>query len=210
MNFKDLNIKSCYESGIDDIIEDYYIPVLGASVQYDRIAGFFSSSSLAVAARGLANFIAQKGKMRLITSPRLNSEDAEIIKRITNDDNSLKIEDFGIDFSSIESEFEKNHVKALGWMLSNGLLDMKLAVVYNSDGSICDNDTLTEKGLFHQKVGILCDSCGNEISFSGSINESASAWVDNDEEFKVFKEWTDAKDYFLREKMSEYILFLKP
>lgn len=200
MNFKDLNIKSCYESGIDDIIEDYYIPVLGASVQYDRIAGFFSSSSLAVAARGLANFIAQKGKMRLITSPRLNSDDAEIIKRITNDDNSLKIEDFGIDFSSIESEFEKNHVKALGWMLSNGLLDMKLAVVYNSDGSICDNDSLTEKGLFHQKVGILCDSCGNKISFSGSINESASAWVDNDEEFKVFKEWTDAKDYFLRDK----------
>ena len=57
MSFKDLPIKPCYESGIDDIIEDYYVPVLGSAVHYDRIAGFFSSTSLAVAARGIADFI---------------------------------------------------------------------------------------------------------------------------------------------------------
>ena len=38
MSFKDLHIKPCYESGIDDIIEDYYVPVLGAAVQYDRLS----------------------------------------------------------------------------------------------------------------------------------------------------------------------------
>lgn len=200
MNFKDLHIKPCYESGIDDIIEDYYVPVLGASVKYDRIAGFFSSTSLAVAARGIADFIANGGKMRLITSPRLNEEDAEIVKRIVDNDTSLNISDFGIDLDNLENEFEKNHVKALGWMLASGLLEMKLAVVYNDDGSICDNETISEKGLFHQKVGILKDAFGNEMSFSGSINETASAWVNNDEEFKVFKEWTDASEYFERDK----------
>lgn len=41
MSFKDLHIKPCYESGIDDIIEDYYVPVLGSAIRYDRIAGFF-------------------------------------------------------------------------------------------------------------------------------------------------------------------------
>ena len=51
-----------------------------------------------------------------------------------------------------------------------------------------------------QKVGILKDTEGNEMSFSGSINETASAWVNNDEEFKVFKEWTDACEYFERDK----------
>lgn len=40
MSFKDVQIKSCYESGIDDLIEDFYVPVLGEAVSYDRIAGF--------------------------------------------------------------------------------------------------------------------------------------------------------------------------
>lgn len=200
MSFKDLNIKPCYESGVDDIIEDYYVPVLGASVKYDRIAGFFSSSSMAVAARGLADFIANGGRMRLITSPRLNTEDIDIIKRIADDAASLTLSDFGLNLENLENEFEKNHVKALGWMLSNGTLEMKLAVVFNEDGSISNSEVISEKGLFHQKVGILRDLSGNEISFSGSINETAAAWVNNDEEFKVFKGWTDAHYYYERDK----------
>ena len=200
MSFKDLLIKPCYESGIDDIIEDFYVPVLGASIQYDRIAGFFSSTSLAVAARGIADFIVNGGKMRLITSPTLNGEDIEIVKKIVSDDSSLTLSEFGLDLDNLENEFEKNHVKALGWMLASGLLEMKLAIVFNDDGSICNNEVISEKGLFHQKVGILKDTQGNEISFSGSINETASAWVNNDEEFKVFKEWSDAYEYFERDR----------
>lgn len=200
MNFRDLDIKACYESGVEDIIEDYYVPVLSAAVRYDRIAGFFSSSSMAVAARGLSDFIENGGKMRLITSPRLNNDDIEIIKKVATDDPSLSLVDFGIDTNSLVSEFEKNHVKALGWMLTTGLLEMKLAIVFNEDGSICNNETVSEKGLFHQKVGILRDTEGNELSFSGSINETATAWVNNDEEFKVFKDWTESHEYYLRDK----------
>lgn len=200
MNYKDLLIKPCYESGIDDIVEDFYVPVLDTSVQYDRTAGFFSSSALAVAARGLAGFIANQGKMRLITSPRLNKEDVDVVKRIAANSQSLNLSDFGFDLEHIETEIEKNHVMALGWMLSSGLLEMKLAIVFNEDGSICDNETILEKGLFHQKVGVLKDIEGNELSFSGSINETATAWINNDEEFKVFKAWTDSCEYFTRDK----------
>ena len=82
MGFKELSIKTCYESGTDNIIEDFYIPVLDSSIQYDRIAGFFSSSSLVIASRGLYGFIKNGGKMRLITSPRLGSEDAAPAPRI--------------------------------------------------------------------------------------------------------------------------------
>ena len=200
MSFKDIHIKSCYESGIDDLIEDYYVPVLGEAKSYDRIAGFFASSSLAVAARGLSAFIENGGKMRLITSPRLNKDDFDIVEKVASDYSNLTLSDFGIDLDHLENEFERNHVKALGWMLGNGLLEMKLAIVLNEDGSICDIDTIAEKGLFHQKVGVLTDRDNNEISFSGSINETASAWVDNDEEFKVFKAWTDAREYYERDR----------
>ena len=49
----------------------------------------------------------------------------------------------------------------------------------------------------HQKVGVLYDEEYNGISFSGSNNESASGWLNNIEEFKVFCSWNDGqKPYF--------------
>lgn len=197
MNFTDLNIKSCYESSVDDIIADFYDAVLGVSVRYDRIAGFFSSSSLAVASRGLARFINNGGKMRLIASPRLNISDSEIIKRAVENPASLTAEELGLNLNYIETEFVENHVKALGWMLGSNMLEIKLAIVTDeSEKLFSGQDGITE-GIFHQKVGILTDLDGHRISFSGSINESASAWINNDEEFKVFKEWDEGtKKYF--------------
>ena len=200
MNFKDIHIKSCYESGMDDIVEEFYVPVLESSVKYDRIAGFFSSSVLAIASRGLYGFIKNKGKMRLITSPLLNPDDVAMIEKITTSPDSVTLEELGISIDSIEDDFVSNHVKALGWMLVNGLLEMRLALVYNGKGRICSASELNESGLFHQKVGVMQDTEGNELSFSGSINESASAWVYNDEEFKVFNSWTGSYDYFQRDK----------
>ncbi len=38
-------------------LENFYIPALSASIQYDRSAGYFSSSALAVAAAGVARLI---------------------------------------------------------------------------------------------------------------------------------------------------------
>ena len=79
MNFKQIDIQKCYETGTHDLVADFYSPVLSAAVSYDRIAGFFSSSALAIVAEGLADFIRNKGKMRLITSPRLQQEDIDEI-----------------------------------------------------------------------------------------------------------------------------------
>lgn len=199
MSFKDIDIQACYESGTCDIVEDFYEPVLMHSVSYDRIAGFFSSAALAIASRGLYGFIKNHGKMRLITSPILSGEDAEIIRKVTESPESLTEVDLGVNLTNICNEFVDNHVKALGWMLREGLLEMKLAVITNN-GRPCTAEEVKNSGLFHQKVGILRDTDGNELSFSGSINETASAWVNNDEEFKVFKAWEDSYEYYLKDQ----------
>lgn len=198
MSFKNLDIKPCYESGVDDIVLDFYAPVLSNAVQYDRIAGFFSSSSLAIVARGMSEFIKNGGRMRLICSPVLNPDDYDIIRAIVTD-GAVTMEDLGLDLETLENEFEANHVKALGWMLANGMLEMKLALVCGDDGSLLNKETLFSIGLFHQKVGILTDKEGNRLSFSGSINETAAAWINNDEEFKVFKGWEVSQEYLQKD-----------
>ena len=198
MSLKDINIKPAYESSTDDIINDFYGPVLSNSVFYDRIAGFFTSSSLAIAARGISTFISNRGKMRLITSPILDRNDIAIIKKFNTNPGSLNSIECGLSLKNIEDTFINNHVKALGWMLREGILEIKFAIVYD-EKSILTKEEIESRGLFHQKVGILKDDDNNMISFSGSINETAAAWVNNDEEFKVFQSWNSTSDYFYKD-----------
>ena len=40
------------------------------------------------------------------------------------------------------------------------------------------------KVFFIRKIGILMDSLGNMVSFSGSDNETANGWIYNIEEFQ--------------------------
>ena len=76
----DLNIKFKYDSDKDDLVNDFYLPVLSNATEYYRMSGFFSSTSLAISARGLTNFIVHGGKMRLICSAILSEEDKRIIE----------------------------------------------------------------------------------------------------------------------------------
>lgn len=193
-NFRNIPLKLSYDSGLDDILWDFYIPVLSMSKNYDRIAGFFSSSSLALSARGLEDFIANGGKMRLVTCPQLSKKDVEMLEKATKNIDELLTDNFIKDYSEIESQFQRDHVQALGWMIANDKLEIKIAVI-KKNGRVCDKEQIEQIGIMHQKVGILYDNTGQIISFSGSNNESASGWLGNTEEFKVFCSWTGAMPY---------------
>lgn len=194
MSLLDLNLKYSYETLVENPVKDFYIPALEQAVRYDRIAGYFSSTSLALAARGISGLIANGGKMRLIASPHLSEEDLEII-RMSDCDSTGLLEELMLDsLGEIKDTLRDNHVKALGWMLATGMLEMRIACVVG-------NSEEATGALFHQKVGIISDSEGNSISFSGSINETAAGWLRNAEEFKVFRDWENGqKEFYLSDK----------
>lgn len=194
MNLKELNLKKSYDSDENDILNDFYIPALSNSVVYKRLAGFFSSSSLAIAAKGLSNFIINGGKMKLITSAKLQKADMDAIQNAHKNPEKIIEKIFLDDLNSIENEFVKDHISALGWMIANGKLEIKIAII---NKNINDKEEMIRRGMFHQKVGILEDCDGNKLSFSGSDNESANSWQYNIEEFKVFHDWVKSeKSYF--------------
>lgn len=200
MSFKSLDIKASYESGVGDIVQDFYEPILTEAVLYDRISGFFTSTSLAVAARGMCNFIKNGGTMRLITSPILSSDDVEIIEKLVENKDEIGSKELGLDLDALEDTFISDHVKAFGWLLKAGKIEIRLAILLGDNNKPITKKELLSAGLFHQKTGILTDNCGNSISFSGSINETASAWTQNDEEFKVFKEWEESSSYYYKDR----------
>ena len=158
MGFKDIEIKSSYETGEDDLVKDFYVPVLFNAVRYDRIAGFFSSTSLAVAARGIVGFLDKGERMRMLVCPKLNKEDVEILRLAEENPTYYLEEYFPRDIEISEDLFEQQHVNALGWLLAKGILEIRVAFVYK-DGHLC----LENEGIFHQKIGIAYDEEGNVI-----------------------------------------------
>lgn len=185
MSFKDIKntIESSYYSARlhVDLVNDFYIPVLSNATSYDRISGYFTSTSLAIAARGISKFIEHKGHMRLICGCQLTPKDkdaiinAESLKDFVN-------ETFLNDYRSLEDGFKKDHVKLLGWMIANNFLEIKIAFnLLNPTRSIDD--------LVHSKTGILYDENEDIIYFNGSVNETASGWGSNIETIDVLNSW---------------------
>lgn len=205
MPFRDLVIKKVYSSEYDDIVDLYYVPILSESVEYYRMAGFFSSSSLAISARGLINLIKNGGKMKLITSPKLSPEDYNTIARTGNLDFKELEEKMIKQIDEIKNEFERDHIFALGWMLTNDKLEIKLAIPKRNSRYFEDSEGYSRMGLFHQKIGIFKDENGDYTSFSGSVNESFSGWAgENIEEFKSFKSWIPDQHEFMKPDLEKF------
>ena len=173
MGLEELNLKGFYDSDSDNLVSDFYIPALKESIIYKRIAGYFSSNSLAISAKGISKFIENGGKMFLVANVVLTTDDQEAIKKAIGEKENELLEEM----ETIDDALEKGHLRLLGWMIKNNNLEIRIAKV--------------PKGIEHKKKGILKDPEGRIISFSGSDNETVSGWLYNHEDFHVFCSWID-------------------
>ena len=187
MSFEDLNLKSAYDSDEDDILGGFYIPLISRATRYDRLTGYFSSTVLAMTAKGMASFIRNNGKMRLVTCVQLTEQDRKAIESgLTEPEEAIsKIMMTGLDLAD---QIQRDHVAALAWMIAQKNLEIKIAVPVTEDG-VFVTEELDKDSVYHQKVGILQDANHNVVTFSGSVNETGKAWTGNIEEFKVFCSW---------------------
>jgi len=80
MSLRHPKLKKAYDSDSDDILNSFYIPMLSQATEYRRLAGFFSSTSLAIAAKGISELIRNGGSMNLICCARLSEADVNVIQ----------------------------------------------------------------------------------------------------------------------------------
>lgn len=152
---------------------------------YKRAVGYFTSSGLSAAAKGLAHFLAGCGKMYLVASPHLSESDAEAINTGYKAREQVIKDALIKGFAPTPDEIEKNRLACLAWLVAENRLEIKIAIpALKPDGSI-------SRGLYHEKIGIFSDSHGNKVAFSGSPNETAGGLVDNFESIDVFWSWDD-------------------
>lgn len=182
MNFKDINLEDEYKTPRDNITRDFYIPLLEKTKLYQRSVGFFSSSSLIDLSYGLANLVKNNGKIQYIVSPVLSDEDIKAINDGYANREEIENRILLESFEEPKDYFEEERLNLLATLIANGVLDIKIAYSLNKDGKI---------GLFHPKLGLFYDEEGNCVAFSGSMNETKSAFNDNYESFDVFTSWND-------------------
>ena len=139
MGLGDLTFKKSYDSDTDDILRDFYVPTLSHSIAYKRLTGFFSSTSLAVAAKGIAGLIRNGGNIRLITGAKFRGVDIAVIKRAYKDPESILEKEMLKELDNLENEFVKDHVRALGWMVASNRLKIKVAIVTDEHGYPLDS-----------------------------------------------------------------------
>lgn len=184
MVLSDLYIAKEYRNLKCDVINDFYIPILSNAVMYKRAVGFFNSAALYEMAIGLKHLVEMQGKMELIVSPRLTEEDIQSITLGYKTREEVIERALLRDFDEPKSKTEFRKLNLLANLIAEGVLDIKVAFKINANSA----------GIFHEKIGIVIDTEGNKVAFTGSMNETYSGLLQNYESIDVFCSWRD-EDY---------------
>ena len=181
-----------YYGPADNPLASFYIPALSVSVQYDRSAGFFSSSALAVAAAGVARLIQNGGRMRLLVGASLDEQDVEAIRKGYDLKERVAVRLLER-FPEPQDALLRARLEVLAWMVAEGTLEIRVVLPRDAHGLPIPADLAQD--YYHPKSGIFTDAEGNRIAFSGSVNESETAWRKNYETFSVYFSWDATQAY---------------
>lgn len=184
MSFRDIDIKPEYRSLLDNVVSDFYNPLLNEAVLYRRAVGFFSSSALIEITNGIQGLLQNNGRIELIASPRLTPEDIEAIEDGFERRNEIIEQSLLRELCVAKGKFEESRLNLLSNLIAAGILEIKIAFL----------ETNNAIGMFHEKMGLLYDQYDNIIAFTGSMNETANAFSHNYESIDVFKSWTSESE----------------
>ena len=186
MSLRNFTFDDQLSTSSHDLMEDFFLPTMSAARTYDRATGYFSSALWALAPGAFADFFSRGGKIRLLCSPKLAGDERSAIVD-TGPDAGTSLSDAVRELEQLADDRKdqrRDLLRVLSSLLAVGAVDLRFAEVAR------------HSNLFHDKVGIFRDHNGDEVSFVGSANESASAWsgFGNHEQIETFKSWEGKRD----------------
>ena len=192
-----LHLRHDYRSDRSNLVDEFYVPCLSASVDYWRAVGYFTSHGLALAGKGLTAFIENGGRMRLVASPLLEPDDIDAIRlgyesraSILERSTERQLSDVAVESLT---ENLRRRLECVAWMIGEGRLDIKLAVPsWNLLGQ--------GQAIYHEKIGVFLDGEGSAVAFTGSPNETVGGLASNFESLEVYASWDDPHDRVERKK----------
>lgn len=180
MNFTELKFQKEYRSPQNDVVKDFFTPVLEKAKYYKRSVGFFSSTSLVEITKGISSLVKNEGRIQIVASPKLTEEDIEAIKLGYEKRPEIIEKRILGELEQTENDyFKSERLNLLANLIANGILSLKIAFTDNGNAV----------GIYHEKLGVLEDFEENKIAFDGSMNESKTAMRYNYESINVYCGW---------------------
>ena len=177
-----------------DLIRLFYVPALEDAVRYDRLTGYFSADALTLAARGIEGLLRNDGRMRLVVGCTLDPDEVAAIERGEKLRGLVEQHLSHVPLDPPDAK-AKGSLEMLAWMVAKGYLDVKVAVP-------CDHQRrpIPSNAIFHEKSGIIEDKTGDNIAWTGSLNETAMGWKGNWETINVYRGWTPDRERVVAEE----------
>lgn len=192
MGFRDLDIKKSYIScGEENIAKSFLVPVLKQARLYQRSVGFFSSSVFEPIIDGIVVLSRNDGRIQLVASPQLNEEDVNAINLGYQKREEIITNAFSRDFIAGIDALDDAKLKLLAALIAKGTMDIKIAVTETA-------------GIYHDKLGIAEDACGDVVVFYGSANASMNGYQNNYEKIRVVKSWIHAESESVQDEKEEF------
>jgi superfamily II DNA or RNA helicase len=187
----DIAFRTSYHKGQDDIANDFYLPAIRLAMEYDRAVGFFRSAAFIIAWPALREFVAHKGRIRILSSQVLARDDIDAL-----DDGYKAREDAIITArlqdevaTLLEDEVMSEPARVLAALVATDVVEFKIAILRPTPGAASHR-------IFHDKLGILRDAAGDTLIFKGSMNETWSGLAadGNLESVDVACSWLGGRD----------------
>lgn len=174
-----------------DVLQDFYIPALSCSIRYDRVAGYFTSSSLAAASQGFSQFVSNEGKARMVVGAQLAQDDAQAIIQGDQQRLQARMEE---ELEGIEAwpEAQRNGVELLAWMVTHGHLEIQVGIRVDNKNGTAQPFDYGGDGYLHEKWALFSDD-KDQIYVGGSLNESQTALSINAENIEVDLSWDSGR-----------------
>jgi hypothetical protein len=188
VSFRELDIAGFY-SAADDRVGTFYRPLLERCTTYDRLTGYFRSSSLSLAGQAVSRLLRGQARVRLIVGAELSEDD---LRAATDPTALADVVERALARGNLEPAtiVERHRVETLAYLLVAGRLEIKVGVPVNAAGRPLAREA-TDR-YFHSKYGVFADHGGDRVAFIGSDNESLAGWLHNHESFSAFCSWEDA------------------
>ena len=138
MSLKNRKWKPVYRSGDQNLLSEFYQPVLEDAVTYDRAVGFFSSEILSMNLQGVSSLVSNGGRMRLVIGHPLDEKEFLAVKQGYELNGLLYDLEQQLDVILTEARDRKvDRLELLAWLIAANKLEIKFA--------------LRRQGMYHEE-----------------------------------------------------------
>ena len=190
----DWSIDRDYKTGSENEPLQFYLDGLANSNEFSLLLGYFSSSAINLLSVGFATFISKGGKMRMVINHLLSAKDKEVISRVEDNPNEIRVFDLTdiVSLGRVLDEYDTHFFECLAYLISEKRIEIKVIKPKNG------------KGIAHYKSGVFSDG-QDAVGYQASCNFTYYGLSENIEQLEAFLSWENGRSNKLIKKQLKLI-----